>query len=49
MNDTWLIITALWMYGLGFITAHAFNNQHSAFWRGFIDGLTLRRIWQAKR
>lgn len=46
MSDWFVALLILWAYGMGYVTAHAINNQCDPFWRGFIDGLTLRRLWQ---
>jgi hypothetical protein len=46
MPDWLVALLMFWMYGLGFVTAHGFAHQDDPFWRGFIDGLTMRRLWQ---
>jgi hypothetical protein len=47
MSDLMVAIIAFWMYALGYLTAYGFSHQDEPFWRGFIDGLTMRRLWQA--
>jgi hypothetical protein len=45
----WMIAAiAFWMYALGYLAAWGFAHQDEPFWRGFIDGLTFRRLWQRR-
>lgn len=47
MTDILVPMLIVWAYFLGFVTAHACAHEHhSPFWKGFIDGLTLRRLWK---
>jgi hypothetical protein len=48
MPDWLIALIMLWMYALGYLTAHAFAHEDEPFWRGFLDGLTFRRIWLRK-
>jgi hypothetical protein len=45
----WLVVLMMvCMFLYGFVLGHAVNNQQDPFWRSFMDGLALRRLWDRR-
>jgi hypothetical protein len=49
MSEWYWVVIVGWAWGMGYVTAIAFEREHrDPFWKGFLDVLTLRILWQRK-
>ena len=46
----WLVcLLIIWAFCYGWICAWASAHSHEPFWQAFLDGLTLRFLWDRRR